>query len=416
MKVRITPILAVFTLFIALNSKAQNLVVNPSFEVQSSCPYGMSMLNRATPWLPGRSTPDYLHTCPGTACCDLPSNYFGFEYAATGNGCGGGLFYGSFANYYLANFREFLFGSLSAALNPGQTYYVSFKVNLVDTASFACNNLGILFENTYSTAFGLTNTAHVFSSAIITTQSGWVTIQGTFVPTQAYTNFYVGNFFADSLTSTLNVGTTANDWMAYYYVDDFCVSPNSWECGTFLPVEWTAWNAEWQKDHVQLAWQLEGETVTSYQVEESWDGETFQTVATIDAAVQDEEEFEYHHLPSLHGREAMYRIRATDPQGTTYLSQIARVDIPGTPYEAFQISPNPARRGQQLSVRLPAAEGAIKLSWMDERGKEVHSQTFEGNALDRTVALESPPLQQGLYHVLAQSAHWKVHQKWVLLD
>ena len=400
---------------------SQNLVVNPSFEIQSNCPYGQGMIDRATPWLRGRATPDYLHTCPGTSCCDLPSNYFGYENAATGNGCAGGLFYGSFANYYLADFREFLYGTLSAPLNPGQTYYVSFKVNLVDTASFACNNLGIQFENAYTTGYPLNNRADVYTTSIINQTTGWVTIQGTFVPASAFTNFYVGNFFADSMTSIINVGSTANDWMAYYYVDDFCVSPQSWECGSFLPVTWGGIVAMAQPDHqVQITWEVNNEEdAAEYWVERSPDGVVFEKAGTITPSVEKDIFKTYQYLDNtlIQGQHIYYRIRLIDTDGSTHSSNIVRVWMEGSDENAFSISPNPIQIGQKLTIETNLLAGEkLTIQLLDEWGKLIWELPKVELSEDHICEVIIPEIQAGLYHLLMKGDHEIRNERLIILD
>jgi OmpA-OmpF porin, OOP family len=81
--------LAVLLYPIGSNCLSQNLVPNPSFETYSSCPEGISEVDLAVPWInPTFGTSDFFHSCSSNFV-DVPYNFFGFQYAHTGEGYGG---------------------------------------------------------------------------------------------------------------------------------------------------------------------------------------------------------------------------------------------------------------------------------------------------------------------------------------
>jgi len=218
----------VISIFLLGTLNGQNLVSNPSFENYSSCPTSSSQLANATGCLNGSGSPDYLHTCSSSNFSTLPANYWGTEAAATGNACVGALCYGSFSSSYLANTREYIYMPLTSPLVIGTSYSVSFKVNLADKSSHAINNLGIQFTNlSPTTSFPINNTAHVFSSNVISATNGWTTISGTFVATAPFTGFYIGNHFDDASSSVQSLSPATIGHNAYYFFDDIEVVETS---------------------------------------------------------------------------------------------------------------------------------------------------------------------------------------------
>lgn len=139
--------------------------------------------------------------------------------------------------------HEIVGARLTEPLVEGQTYWASLKVswttgypNLDCFPGFASNNMGLLCRmDSVGQGFGndgwgdFPNHAQVNSSAIITDSVEWTTIAGSFVADSAYRFVYVGNFFGDDQTQFI-VMNAAGDQVAYYYVDDVCLSPTPGYC------------------------------------------------------------------------------------------------------------------------------------------------------------------------------------------
>jgi len=134
---------------IVYSANAQNLVMNPSFENYSSCPLGPSQLDEADNWqhpfdntVDTCSTSDLYNTCSpfGAFGVGVPDNIMGSEPAHTGNGYAGIILYEGFAltgctSLFGSSWREYAEGQLSAPLQSGQTYCVSFFISLADNAT-----------------------------------------------------------------------------------------------------------------------------------------------------------------------------------------------------------------------------------------------------------------------------------------
>jgi len=211
-----------FIIYINIGFSQQNLVPNPSFEVHDSCPYiYYGQVNLSEEWSSFRESPDYGNTCAGT----VPTSPIGStQNPVTGNAYCGFIAYGASQN---GNYREHLGAQLCQNLVIGQQYFVS--MNIIRSSGYpgACNNIGIKFSTVPFTSVNfppLSNNAHVFSNTVISNDSIWTYISGTFVPDSSYSYIMIGNFF-DS-TNTVQYGSGA-----YYFVDDICVSTDPLGCG-----------------------------------------------------------------------------------------------------------------------------------------------------------------------------------------
>ncbi len=219
-----------FILFLmfSLNIFAQNLVPNPSFEEYYSCPDGISQIDSAIGWKQYRPTVDFFHSCSSYPNISVPYQVENYQCAATGNAFCGFWAY----NSTISNLREYVGRQLSTLLIPGQKYYVNFKVNLGWSAKCGINNLGVLFSTipyNSSNWAPITNFAHIFTPLIIIDTTNWINISGSFLADSMYQYIIIGNFFDDINTDTINLDTS-NICLAYYFVDDVCVSNDSITC------------------------------------------------------------------------------------------------------------------------------------------------------------------------------------------
>ncbi len=232
--------------FLALpRCEAQNLVPNPSFELHDTCPSIFGFASKPLYWDRWDQSPDYFHACAGElggidTLLDVPWNGFTWQYAHDGEA------YVGMTCFEPNDFREHVGAPLVEPLVVGQTYHVSYWVNLATEGSYwetrwACNNQGVLFtmdEHLWSGQTGSgpeftpRNHAHVNKPTILTDTANWTLVSGSFVADSAYRYIVLGNFFDDAHTDTVHFTPGLPSWAAYYLYDAICVSPTPGECPT----------------------------------------------------------------------------------------------------------------------------------------------------------------------------------------
>lgn len=214
----------------------QNLVPNGSFESFTQCPDGPAQINYTGNWSFAGSSTDYYNSCDFTDVASVPINTRGFQFASHGNAYIGMITFAldevlDTGNYY---YREPAGAFLTAPLNIGQKYFVSFKVVLTLNDFEACcanNKIGALFSTVQYSNLNpapINNFAHVYSNQTIIDSTNWTSITGSFIADSAYTYISIGNFFD---TLNINVVDYHQDYptstAAYYYIDDVKVSTDS---------------------------------------------------------------------------------------------------------------------------------------------------------------------------------------------
>lgn len=232
-KLKIYILLHFFTCQFFIGYSQVNLVPNGGFENYSSCPQSAGQLTCSTNWFIAGGSTDYYNACAPQGYVSVPSNFYGFQYAASGASYIGMVTFGlnePAPPYY----REPAMTKLTQTLSIGTKYYVSFKAVLTINDFESCcasNKLGALFSKV---AFSvddkapINNFAHVYSNIIITDTLNWTTIAGSFISDSAYQYVTIGNFFSSANTSYIdyknNFPQTAG---AYYFIDDVKVSTDS---------------------------------------------------------------------------------------------------------------------------------------------------------------------------------------------
>jgi gliding motility-associated-like protein len=214
---------------------AQNLLPNPSFEVNTGCPSSVGQLGLATGW----STPaghagsaDYLHVCGTSALVQVPANAFGNQVPFQGNA------YIGFALYYQAapDFREYAVAPLTQTLLAGQTYEISTYYSLADESTFATDKLQFYFSNVPTTwPFGNWSpmTTYVPQASIATgtylnDKVNWTRVSANYTAVGGEQFVTIGNFLDDLNTPTQPAGAGTYT-TCYIYLDSVvlrALSPN----------------------------------------------------------------------------------------------------------------------------------------------------------------------------------------------
>lgn len=211
---------------------AQNLVPNSGFEQYNNCPMSVANFADCFAWTNFGATPDYYNTC-GSAFSAPPKVYGGYQYPHFGDAYAGILAY----HKDTVTYREFIGVNLSTPLLVGNMYYLSFYITNggSDQGRLGCNKMGLKFSTVaYADTAppAMTNTAHLFTTAIIKDTVNWIQIKGSFIADSAYQFVMIGNFFDSAHVNTSSFGSNAD--FAYYLIEDVCVSADSVTC--YAPV------------------------------------------------------------------------------------------------------------------------------------------------------------------------------------
>lgn len=236
--------LPLLLLAFAQHLRAQNLVPNWSFEEISSCPQNQGDIEKAIGWLTfrGAYSCDLYHVCGHPDSCGVPLNQTGEQMPSSGQAYAG-IHTFSADDGWPWYTREWIGTQLLSPLVAGTTYYATLKVNLTlgwgtgapltERARFANDHHGLLFtmnqwlQDDFDAVPGF---AQVFGTEVVEDTVGWTMISGSFVADSAYRYVVVGNFFSDEETNWSLMDPNGTGYLAYYFIDDVCVSPDPQYC------------------------------------------------------------------------------------------------------------------------------------------------------------------------------------------
>jgi hypothetical protein len=213
---------------------AQNLVPNPSFEDTIACPTQTGDVEKAQYWSKYQNSPDYFNACSTTPYIGVPTNtWFGYQFPHTGNAYMGAFCYNTGSGLY----REIIGAPLTQSMTIGTKYFLSVYISKAEMHCWASDHFGFRFSTVQYSTF--TNPAplgfaHYFSTAIVTDTIGWTKISGSFIADSSYSYIMLGNFFNNTITNTIQIGTLG--FQSYYYIDDVCVSSDSLTCNSSVGI------------------------------------------------------------------------------------------------------------------------------------------------------------------------------------
>ena len=217
-----------------------NLVPNPSFELHNNCPYLSRQILFADYWQVLVYSPDYFHKC-STTIVSIPYNGAGFQ--ETRNPLDS-AYAGLGIHISLDTGRTFLGVAFTDTLQIGVQYFISFYISggsRSEITDCSCNKLGAkLFTDISILRNGMLgfmdNQADLFVDSVISDTTNWIQIKGRILADSAYTGIAIGNFFDLDHTTISCFGSSGH--LAYYYIDDVCVSSDSATCfvTTGIPV------------------------------------------------------------------------------------------------------------------------------------------------------------------------------------
>ena len=208
-----------------------NYISNPSFEILSSCPDNFGQIDSVFSWRTlkngGGSTPDlYAECCLQPFLCGVPSSIMSnsFQYPNSGKNYVGILVAGSI---YPNILREYIQSKLHKKLKAGNLYCVKFYCSLPSSLYSYIKTLGAYLDSgniSCPIPYGLPVVSpQVFNSTLLLNDTlNWMKIEGSFIANGTEEYITIGNFFPDSTSDIVTIGTPSN-WASYYYIDDVSV-------------------------------------------------------------------------------------------------------------------------------------------------------------------------------------------------
>jgi hypothetical protein len=228
--------LFILLFFLYIPVKAQNLVLNSSFEDTISCSNWMSgTFGNSLPaqnWLGCiQGSPDFYH--PGYCGNALmPSSPIGYQWARTG------VAYEGFGAYTpnILNHHEFIGGILSDSLIAGHNYSINFYLSLANSCQYYIDRIGVYFSNDTIQIPQQGNFAPYYipytpqfetmQGNLISDTANWVQITGNIIAAGGERFFAIGNFRDDNYISIDSISSGSSSG-AYYFIDDVSITDST---------------------------------------------------------------------------------------------------------------------------------------------------------------------------------------------
>jgi len=235
-------IIIIYSLFIFFETKSQNLVSNPSFEIYDICPNyttEKSVKELIPGWfLPTRGTSDYFNSCSRFQV-NVPNNFIGHMFAKDGQAYAGIILIEKppqdSIKSKILNYREYLQTELKEPLVQGESYEVKFHYAIATYSTYAANNIGVYFskervkQRGSSKVLKYSPQIKADTSFMNTEKDIWVEVTDTLIACGGEKYLTIGNFYSDINTQYLTLNTygirktlkkTIDDnKIAYYYID-----------------------------------------------------------------------------------------------------------------------------------------------------------------------------------------------------
>jgi len=171
----------------------QNLVPNPSFELNHDCPDELNDLVVVDQWFGTSSTgvPDYYHTCGDpVAGFTVPDNWAGFQEARSGD-----AYIGMVVHKEGINIHEYAQTQLTQPLKAGACYEFKMYISVMELSECAINNIGVHFSNGPITPQIINQT-----NEFVDDNTVWTEIIGYYQSNGGEKFITIGNFFDHSQT------------------------------------------------------------------------------------------------------------------------------------------------------------------------------------------------------------------------
>jgi Secretion system C-terminal sorting domain len=218
-------------LFLVNNTSAQtNFVTNGSFEQLDSCHIIANSIHNASPWDTlkngGGGGADLLTFCAKPIFFKLPLCAAGFQYPRTGKTILLLDLFGVIPS--IPYYKDYIQSKLTDTLIIGQTYCVTFYVNLTNRSKYAIDKIGAyLDDGSVSTCwYCCANVTPQIESPQFTYLQdtlNWMKVQGSFTATGTENYITIGSFIPNNLIDTLDLYSTWPSAVSEYLIDDVSV-------------------------------------------------------------------------------------------------------------------------------------------------------------------------------------------------
>ena len=157
--------------------------------------------------------------------------------------------------------------------------------------------------------------------------------------------------------------------------------------------------ADESNGRLSLTWTTHSEQDNAgFEIQRSTNGVSFAKVGWLDGEGTSAREIDYRFDDTdvRAGTEYYYRIRQTDFDGTTTLTEVVsgRIEVPVATVTAF---PNPSHGHMTLQVRSPEGSEEFRLDVFDVTGRRVFSHDGTGKAVEN-VDFHGSALPAGIYY------------------
>ena len=374
-----------------------NYVFNPSFEILFGCPTGTAQISYASGWSApinggGGNSELYHVCCTYPPRCGVPSqtDFSTSQYPHTGNGYAG-------IQTALSGpeiIRGYIQSKLVRKLLSGNIYCVAFFVSLSDQSNAYIKPFGAyLDDGSVSTPsqWGLAAvTPQVYNTSILLKDTvNWMKIEGSFIAHGNEQYITLGNFFPDSLSDIVLIGTPSF-WGSYYYIDDVSVIETS------LPAKAGKDTLINPGDSVFIGREPE----VGLDEDCIWfvDGEAIDTIAGM--WVKPDSTTTYILEQNICGNVKYDTVRVT-------VSGVG-VDEYKWGRRWVKVYPNPNNGNMFVDYKLPSTEQGV-FELYDMVGRKVYSHELIGN--ENTFTISGSTLSSGIYFYQAM-----VGQKRISMD
>ncbi len=192
---------------------SQNLIPNPSFEIQDSCPTrGFHHITLSEGWKNATlGSVDYYHPCGGE-----------FRHPHGTKKPFHGIAYAGIANSN--NYREYLLGQLNSPLEKGASYKVSVHVSTSKLSNYTSSEIGIFFTN--NSYFGRINAGCIEvspqienSEDLLIPADKWTEVSGEFIA-EGGEEYIVIGYFNKEMNSINISGKETKSKDTYIFIDN----------------------------------------------------------------------------------------------------------------------------------------------------------------------------------------------------